>query len=324
MSSTEITNIKKFRKIVTVTLNPTIDRVVEVAGLTPGDHQIGKTLLRSPGGKGVNVSRVLDTMGIPNTMTGFFGKDNLAIFSHITSSHIAPDFVVIPGSTRENITIVDTEKNLDTHIRDVGLGVSPTDIQQMGGLLRQHCGEGVVVMFCGSTPPGVSSRDFADLVQLCIDAGSSVAVDTSGEALQAIADKKLWLLKPNTTELQEIVGKKLTTLDEQLAAARKLTTNIENVLLSRGADGAFWITKSKTLHAHCALDDFSVPVRNTVGCGDTLLGAFIAGVWNGASSDDILANAVATASASAAHQTTAQFDPKLVEQLKSKTSVGKF
>ena len=83
MSSTEI--IKKFSKIVTVTLNPTIDRVIEVAGLTPGDHQIGKTLLRSPGGKGVNVSRVLDAMGVSSTMTGFFGKDNLAIFSNIAS-----------------------------------------------------------------------------------------------------------------------------------------------------------------------------------------------------------------------------------------------
>ena len=172
-----------------------------------------------------------------------------------------------------------------------------------------------------STPPGVSPCDFANLIQLCIDAGSSVAVDTSGEALQAVTDKKLWLLKPNTAELQEITGEKLTTLDEQLTAARKLTANIENVLLSLGADGAFWITKSKTLHALASLDDFSLPVLNTVGCGDALLGAFIAGIQNGANHKDILTTAVATASASAAHHVTAQFDSDLVEKLKAKTKV---
>ena len=176
-----------------------------------------------------------------------------------------------------------------------------------------------MVTFCGSTPPGISPSDFADIVQLCIDNGASVVVDASGEALQTVANKKLWLLKPNTIELQEIVGKKLTTLDEQLTAARELTTNIENVLLSLGADGAYWISQDQVLHAKVDLDD--LPVQNTVGCGDTLLGAFVAGVWGGANREEILTTAVTTASASAAHQTTAQFNPELVAKLKSKTKV---
>ncbi|MCK5114071.1 MAG: 1-phosphofructokinase family hexose kinase [Phycisphaerae bacterium] len=320
MSSTEIG--KKFSKIITVTLNPTIDRIVEVPGLTIGDHQVGRTTTRSCGGKGVNISRVLDAMGTCSTMTGFFGADNLAIFSAAASKNITTEFVVVPGSTRENITIVDTQTHIDTHIRDVGLEVTAADVQKMRELLERCCGAGVIVAFAGSIPPGLSPDDFANLVQLCIDARSSVVVDTSGEALRAVIDKKLWGLKPNTIELQEIVGAKLETLDEQLAAAGKLTTNIENVLFSCGAAGAYWITPTQTLHASLDLGDTPLPVRNTVGCGDTLLGVFLTGIFNGASHDEILAAAVGTASASAAHQVTAAFDPQLAATLKSKTQIS--
>ena len=317
MSSRDI--IKKFSKVVTVTLNPTVDRVIEVPGLTPGDHQIGKTVLRSPGGKGVNVSRVLDTMGVSNTMTGFFGEDNVAIFSNTASAHITTDFVVLEGSTRENITIVDTKKNLDTHIRDTGLAVSKAHLEQMRELLHEQSRPGVIITFGGSTPPGVTPQDFADLVTLCIENGASVAVDASGDGLRSIADQNLWLLKPNTIELQEILGKKLDTLDDQLSAARQLTTNIENVLLSLGSQGAYWVTKTQTLRAYADFGD--LPVRNTVGCGDTLLGAFIAGVYRGSAREEILTTAVATASASAAHQATAKFDKELAAKLKSKVKV---
>ncbi|MCD4826003.1 MAG: 1-phosphofructokinase family hexose kinase [Phycisphaerae bacterium] len=307
-------------QIITVTLNPAVDRVIEVENLSAGGHLPARTLGQSPGGKGVNVSRVLAAMGVASTAMGFLGRDNRSLFDPLAKDGIIRDaFITLPGRTRENITITDPAGGDELHMRDKGLAVGLADLRELTEQLRAFIEPGDVVIFSGSLPPGIEADDFTDLLRSAIDAGARVAADTSGPALKAASRQKLWLIKPNVAELAEMVGRELPTVDEQLKAARGLAQRIENVLLSAGADGAYLITKNATVHAAAVLE--TAAILNTVGCGDTLLGAFVAALSSDQSPAEALVTGVAAAAASAANKTAGEFDQNLFETLHEKTTI---
>jgi 1-phosphofructokinase len=305
--------------IITVTLNPAVDRTVAVDGLRVGAHQPVQTVARVAGGKGVNVSRVLAGLGVPCTATGFLGRENASEFQPIfAGGSIRDAFLKLPGRTRENVTIADTADGTDTHLRDAGLAVRPADVRELGAQLAASIEPGDVVLLCGSLPPGMSAEAFAEMVRLCIDAGGQVGIDTSGEALSTVRRAKAWLLKPNVAELAELIGREVPTLDEQLKAARGIAQRGTAVLLSRGADGACLVTAEGTW---CARLEREIEVLNTVGCGDTLLGAFVAAVWMDHPPAEALRQAVATAGATAMTAGTAVFDPAKAERLMGSVAV---
>lgn len=312
--------MKNSQKIITVTLNPAIDRVIEVAGLQPGGHQIARTVVRSPGGKGVNVSRTLEAFGLASTAMGFLGRDNRSQFAPLFESGLIADaMLTLPGWSRENITLTDTETGKDTHLRDAGLSVGVADVRELTEQLAATIESGDVVVFSGSLPPGVEHGDFAEMLQSAGDAGAKVAVDSSGQALEAVGkQKKLWLIKPNSLELSQLIGRDLPTLDYQLKTARGLSQKVEFILLSCGEDGAYLITREETFHAFVKLD---CDVVNTVGCGDVLLGGFLAAMLNDQPAGQALAIAVAAATACAAHKTAAKFDLDLFEELCDKVEL---
>lgn len=303
------------RSIVTVSLNPTIDRVIEVKRFVLGEHQVGRELSRTPGGKGVNVSRVLAALGAPSVATGFLGRGSREDFAELLNDPLVTDrFVFLEGRTRENVTIVETS-GVETHIRDAGLAVDRGSLVRLGQTLVSLAGPGVTVVFSGSLPPKITPADMVELVDRCNAAGARVAVDAAADALRAAVGRGLYLIKPNVEELSELTGEALDTPRAQLSAARNLTDRIELILLSRGAEGAYLIGPSETLHARpdCA----GQAVRNTVGCGDVLLGAFLASIAGGEDLGEALRAAVAAASASACHLVPAMFDRQLAEALKA-------
>ncbi len=308
------------RDIITVTLNAAVDRVVEVENFTVAAHQTGREISRVAGGKGINVSRVLATMNAPSIATGFIGKENRSVFDPIfRDGTIADELVVLDGRTRENVTITDRATGAETHIRDIGLEVSSHDVEKLSRKLSAVTHRDSVVIFSGSLPPGINPDAFAGLIDVCTEIGAKVALDTSGQALRAIAAKKLWLMKPNRTELSELAGKDLVDSNEQLRAARHLTSNVEIVLYTLGAEGAYLLTRDVTLHGCVELEPGEV--RNTVGCGDVLLGAFVAGYSGGEEVRECFRKAIATASASATTPRTAELDPELGRELETEVRI---
>lgn len=306
-------------RIVTVTLNPAIDRVIIIEELKIGEAQVGQTVLRVPGGKGVNVSHALAAMNVPTIATGFLGADNRVDFLPLLSNPMIGDqFISMPGRTRENITLADP-RGVDTHIRDRGLAVDAKALQQMRDLLSELATRNNVVVFSGSIPPGMGGEDFATLVDICLDGGARVAVDTSGPAIHAIREKKLWILAPNHHELEELVEKKLPSEREQVAAAKSLLKRIEIVLLSCGKQGAYLLGKNLTCRARVPINPEWV--RNTVGCGDVLLAAFLGGLWRKQTPREAFVLAIATAAASAAHPATATWDDPVLEELLTSVNV---
>ena len=302
--------------IVTVSLNPAIDRTIEVEHLTIGAHQRGREIRRTPGGKGVNVSRTLSTLGLRNVATGFLGDQNRAELAPLfDKTHVLDEFFTLPGRTRENVTLADRASRQETHIRDRGLEVPPAALDRLTKKLAMLAGDQGLVIFSGSLPPGVGPADFARLVDACIAAGARVAVDTSGPALRAVADRPLWLVKPNAAELADLVGRELHDMPQRIHAAKELNQTIHTVLLTCGARGAVLFAPGIALHA---MVDVPPPLRvaNTVGCGDVLLGAFVAAVWQGRPLDDALVRAVAAAAASACTVSPAEFDDETLRQLR--------
>jgi len=257
-------HIRMPASIITVTLNPAIDRVIEVDGFAVGAHQVGRELLRVPAGKGINVSRVLAAMDVPSTATGFLGVDNLTVYQPLFGGLITDAFVRLPGRTRENITITDRRTRMDTHIRDVGLSVDAAAMERLTDTLRRLTTPESLFIFSGSLPPGVTPGAFAELVTGCLNNGARVAVDTSGTALTAVAGLPLWLANPNTEELPQLVGRDVCDDQGEVAAASGLSARVANVLLTCGRQGAYLFAGDVAMHAVAPLE--ATEIVSTVGC----------------------------------------------------------
>ncbi len=308
-------------RIITVTLNPAVDRVMQLRRLVPGEHPAVREVSRTPGGKGVNVSRVLARLGVPSIATGFLGDGNRHEFEALfASGSVADRFITLPGRTRENLTIAETEVARETHLRDRGLDPPAEAVGELAGrlacLTRKQC----IVVFSGSLPPGLAPEALVELIGVCRNAGTRVAVDTSGPALSAAAKQALWMVKPNVTELSRLAGHELKSLAEQAAAARGLTRLVENVLLSRGAEGAVLFAGDAATVARVTVAPDEV--RNTVGCGDVLLGAFLSAHSSGRQPSEALRLAVAAAAAAACSPVAADWDTGLAEELASRAQVA--
>ena len=300
--------------IFTITLNAAIDRVIEVENFAPGAHCSGVTTQLAPGGKGINVSKVLDLCHVESTALSFIGQQSQHIFAEMFESKLIKDAsLVLPGRNRENITILDSKQNFETHIRDEGIDIPGFAFRELLEHIRGLIQPGDIAIVSSSLPSGIDPKMFADLIDQLIESEAKVCVDTSGAGLEAIKRKKLWLIKPNLKEFSELTGKTFDSDDQMLKTARGLAQKYENILLSAGDKGAYLINRQQILHASCALPADSHV--NTVGCGDALLAGFIAANSAGAPDVDALSYATAIATASAACKHTASFDIDLCESL---------
>ena len=301
--------------IIVVTLNPTFDLVLEVPDFKLGSHQQGRQLQRLPAGKGLNVCRTLDCLGVGSIITGFVGGNSIAEFEQVLlNTRITGQFFSVPGHTRQNITILDPTVSSDTHIRQDGPEITRHDLDRIAAKLTLLAEEGTIVVFAGSLPPGVSSDDFARLLQICHHERARVVVDTSGQALAVAVDHNLWLIKPNSKEFAELIGRPVKTIAQIAQAARQLTDRIPHLLISLAAQGALLITKELALHA--VIDSpASATLANTVGSGDSLLGAFLAGLIRSKDKQAALSRAVAVSWAACQTSLPAVFDPELAQSM---------
>ncbi len=147
--------------IVTVTLNPSVDRVIEAPRFAVGSNVRGNVVARYPAGKGVVVSRVLATLGSRSIVTGLIGSEELNYFEtfleRVGEGRIITQFLVARGRTRENITVVDPVEDTETHVREIGFEVREDDVVRITSKVGLLAHRGALMVFSGSIPPGVSS-----------------------------------------------------------------------------------------------------------------------------------------------------------------------
>jgi 1-phosphofructokinase len=301
--------------IITIGFNPAIDRVLECPDFHVGGHQPAQQVARLAAGKAANVSRALAQIGTDSIATGFVGTDDLEFFHEqlikCGPGRILCHFVEVGGKTRENISILDPKRRLETHLRDHGFAASPEEIRVLEQKLLHDLRPGDVAVFSGSLCDGVTTEYFGELLGKCAAAGAKVAVDTNGAAIMEAARHPLWLAKPNLAELSEMVGKEVPNAASAVRdAAAGLLKQIEQVLVSRGSAGAVLVTRQGAWSVRTATRD--LPIR-TVGCGDHLLAGFVSEQVAGRDAEAALRTGVALATARALSETLDELDPALIK-----------
>jgi 1-phosphofructokinase family hexose kinase len=306
-------------RIVTITLNPAVDRVMRVERFRVGQHCPARRVGHYPAGKGVNVSRVLAVLGVRSVATGFVGQRELAMFEEyleqIGQGRITTQLLVVRGRTRDNITIIDPIDDTETHLRDEGFSVARDDVvrvsSKVGMLARRHA----ILCFCGSLPPGVRTGDLRSMLHRCEDAGARAVVDTNSRVLRSLIGERFWMLKANTIELSAITGMPTDSEDEAIAAARTITRahggNIEWVIGTRGEQGAILVGPNTELVART----FVHPglVLSTVGCGDSLLAGVLSCVVKKRPWADALRLGVAAGTANAVSREAGEISPEDIQ-----------
>lgn len=285
--------------IITVTLNPSIDRTIAVESLKRGGVNRAELIQLDAGGKGVNVSRALARYGA-STHAVFVGAQLGGLwFQDVLSSVGVPHTVVMAeGVTRSNITLVESDGTV-TKINEPGVTLTPSIIAEVEAAIGALPMDGSWVVLAGRLNPGASDDTYLELARFAKSRGARVAVDVSGTPLDvALRSGVVDLIKPNQHELGEIVGRALSTVGDVITAAREvIARGVSLVVCSLGRDGALYITATEAVHVEPAVQIQGTPV----GAGDILLATFIGGGANA----DALVGAVQWSAASVALPGTA-------------------
>ncbi|SFA40475.1 fructose-1-phosphate kinase [Parageobacillus thermantarcticus] len=279
--------------IYTCTLNPSVDYIVHVDELRLGELNRAVKTLTFPGGKGINVSRVLKRLGVESTALGFIGGfTGSFIIEQLQNENIACDFVEVPGNTRINVKL---KSGTETEINGQGPMMEPEHEEALIKKL-QALTENDVVVLAGSVPSSLSPDVYEKIIDEAKKAKAKVVVDTSGPVLKQLLARKPFLAKPNHKELAELFETSFHSQDEIMVYGRRLAElGVENVIVSMAGNGAFYFNKEITLFAEAPKGT----VKNSVGAGDSMVAGFLAAYTSGKSLEEAFAYSVASGSATA-------------------------
>ncbi|MFD9373193.1 1-phosphofructokinase family hexose kinase [Streptomyces sp. NPDC060020] len=301
--------------ILTVTLNTALDVTYRVPRLLPhASHRVAAVAER-PGGKGVNVARVLAALGHEVTATGFAGGPVGTVVRELLARtpQVVDALVPCADGSRRTLAVVDDFSGDTTQFNEPGPLITPAEwsrfLAQYGELVRGAR----AVALCGSLPPGVPVGAYAVLVRAARAAGVPVLLDTGGEALRRGVAARPEIIKPNAAELAELTGSR-----DPLPATRDARRRgAHAVVTSLGPDGLLAVTAEGTWQA--------APPRalagNPTGAGDSAVAGLLSALVEGADWPDRLTRAVALSAATVAAPTAGEFDPAVYEELRHAVSV---
>lgn len=277
--------------IATLTLNPSLDRTVEVPALVRGTVIRATSGRLDPGGKGVNVARALLANGVDARAVLPVGGDvGRQLVEMLDAEGVAMTAVPVAGATRSNLTLSEPDGAV-TKVNEVGDPLAAGEIDQLAEAVTDLVRPGGWVVLSGSLPAGTDPEVYARLAERFARAGTRVAVDTSGPALLEALRGRPALVKPNREELSEVIGRDVHNVADAVEAARALRAGGAGaVLASLGPDGAVLVEPGGVARGHCAV----AARRSSVGAGDCLLAGFLAAGGQGA---DALATALRWAAA---------------------------
>lgn len=269
--------------IVTVTLNPSLDRTVELPALVRGGLVRGTATHLDAGGKGVNVSRALAEHGAKTRAVLPLGGPDGARLLELLVGGGGVDVVDVPvqAATRSNLSLVEPDGTV-TKVNEPGGHLEPEEVERVVASVLTAADDAPRgadwVVLCGSLPPGVPVDVYARLCRSLQHGGTRVAVDSSGAALSEALRAGPALVKPNREELAESVGRPLSTLGAVLDAAQELRSRgAHAVLASLGAGGAVLVEDDAVAQGR---SDVRSP-RSSVGAGDAMLAGFLSAGGSG-------------------------------------------
>jgi 1-phosphofructokinase len=303
-------------KVITVALNPSIDKTIHLNKLVPYGLNRVKGLRIDPGGKGINVGRVLKSFGVDVTVTGLLaGRQGEALLEHLSACGIEADFMQIAGETRTNLKIVDESVGKITEINEQGFYVSQDDMESFLLKLDNLSCEAEILILSGSLPPGIPVDFYATCTRIAKNNGAKVLIDAEGAVLFEGLKATPYAVKPNLQEMGTLFHAEFNSIRQVAEAARKLIDGgVEIVIVSMGPEGAVYVTKDEIIKA----DSWNIPVKSTVGAGDAMVGALAHSILKGNSLEEIARITTAAGTITVSKEGTQFCNLEEVEALKHK------
>ncbi len=301
--------------IITVTLNPALDKTLEVPNFTPGRRHRTVDQVTMPGGKGVNVARAIKRLGQPVIATGLAGgATGTRIVEALNGEAILNSFVRIREESRTNTAVLDPTTGLQTEINERGPAVSPQELDLFHEKLLYLAKGASMCVFAGSLPRGIEPDLYATLIREVKKLGVTTVLDTEGEPLRLAVRADPDIVSPNELEAEELVGQEFNDVEDRAQAVIEMTRLGAREAIMTVADGCY---------AH-VLDDgpavFRVSVeeveaRSRIGSGDAFLAGYVAARYAGRTPVECLRYGVACGAESIQHFGAGVIDPPKVDRL---------
>lgn len=255
--------------IYTVTVNPALDYVMQLKEVKSGEVNRTDDCQFLAGGKGINVSQILNQLSVDNTAWGFIGGfTGKELVRQLNVKKIVSDFVTISDDTRVNVKI---HAQKETEINAAGPKIDAQEIAAFKARL-DDLNAGDIVVLSGSLAPSLPTDFYEELLPTIKENGAEFAIDTTGQALLDTLKYKPLVIKPNHHELADLFNTTFANKEELLDAAKKLMDmGAQNVMISMAGDGGYLITKDHIYHGTAAK---GIAV-NSVGAGDSMIAGFV-------------------------------------------------
>ncbi|MCR5626346.1 MAG: 1-phosphofructokinase [Lachnospiraceae bacterium] len=308
--------------ILTVTLNASIDKRYIVDEFIEGRVNRVRECSYTPGGKGLNVSKPASIAGSKVVATGFVGGHAGAYIEEgLSEFNIVSAFYHVKGESRSCINIWDEKNQRETEFLEPGFTLEREDYEKFLDKFRALVKDAEVVAMSGSAPKGIDGGEaYKTLVGICKEAGKSVIMDTSGQALLTGIEALPTMIKPNTDEISMLTGSDCSNFEDKLAAAKKVhDKGVKIVVCSMGIDGSFVVCDEGVFRAKVPRNK---PV-NTVGCGDSMVAGFAVGLERGLPMEETLRLASAISGAAALREETGFYVKEDMEKIYGQVEISR-
>lgn len=279
--------------IVTVTLNPCVDRTVQVKGFVPGGTNHVTASRCDVSGKGINVSIALRNLGEQTLCLGFHYRESGDLLPEtLRRLGIGSDFVPVDGALRTNIKIFDQKTREMSELNETGTRVGPGALRALEETLERRLPQAGLLILDGSAPPGVPADFYRTLAELAARHGVRTVIDAYGGLLLEGIKARPCLIKPNRDELEEAFGEKIVSKEDAVRVARRvIAQGVGMVCVSLGKEGALLVTADEAYYSPGA----DVPVRGVQGAGDSLVAGMSYAIVRSMPLSEILRHGVAVA-----------------------------
>lgn len=306
--------------IYTVTLNPARDRTVVIPDFAAGKVNRIKSFRDDPGGKGINVSKVIKNLGGESVAMGILGgSTGEYIKTCLDDMGIQNDFVFVNAETRTNIKVFDDKNLVTTDINEPGAPVGEETLERVLNLILLTAKKGDIVVFAGKIPVGAPSDLLCQWIKTLKENGVMTVLDADSKTLKEGVKASPMLIKPNEIELGELLGEKIDSLEKIVSGAKRVMAEnaIAFVAVSMGADGAVFVTQSAVYRAK----GLKIEAKSTVGAGDAMAAALAYGIDSGMREIDACRLSIAASAAAVMCEGTQSADRETIDALNDKVEI---
>jgi len=298
--------------ITALSLSPAVDKIYFIDGFECGKLYRVRNIVKSAGGKGINVARVSSILGEKVISIGFkAGETGEWLESQLKRMGVNTCFIEVKGESRTNINIIDKVNNHETEVLEIGPVIREEDTGVFMDEFEKVLKDTSVLVCSGGLPEGIPSNFYRILIEKAKLFRVKTILDSSGEMLAEGIKAAPYMVKPNLRELGVYAGKQLNSISDIIAACKSiLNAGVEVVVTSMGAQGALLVSKEEVLHARVP----EVNVVNTIGSGDSTVAGCAAGIRRGYSLDNMLRLGMACAVANTQFEEIGYISMDLVDR----------